>query len=358
MKLAKKAFVIILSLVMIGCMSAIAFAAASIDMEVSEVNEKGQFNVTVVAKNAAGLGSLSYKVNYNPDEVTYEKTTFGSYTKIYGTTIGEKADPIQAMNDLTAGTLDGACALVESVYTDAVRDQMIQKAIEDSIEEHEEDEEVPILSFSEKALADACEARFVIATIRFSVKDTSAASTNVSISVTGDATYEATKTVALKDAPVETTTAKTTPAETTTAKTTPAETTTAKTTPTETTTALPTPSGETTTAKPASPVIVYKATGDKKDKDGNLIVGYDKDGKAIVKDAKGVLVYSTDTAANEDPAKLTPVETTTAKTTPSKTTPGQKTDNGKKTGDNSVLAVMAGVIALAGAAFVVTKKRK
>lgn len=103
-------------------------------------------------------------------------------------------------------------------------------------------------------------------------------------------------------APVETTAAPA-PAETTTAKTTPAETTTAKTTPAETTTAKSS-AGETTTAKSAA------------------------------------------------------TETTTAKTTPSKTTPGQKTDNGKKTGDNSVLAVMAGVIALAGAAFVVTKKRK
>lgn len=35
-----------------------------------------------------------------------------------------------------------------------------------------------------------------------------------------------------------------------------------------------------------------------------------------------------------------------------------KTDGGKNTGDNGVIAVVAGVIALAGAAFVVTKKRK
>jgi len=42
--------------------------------------------------------------------------------------------------------------------------------------------------------------------------------------------------------------------------------------------------------------------------------------------------------------------------TGAKTTP--KTDGGKNTGDNGVIAVVAGVIALAGAAFVVTKKRK
>ena len=37
---------------------------------------------------------------------------------------------------------------------------------------------------------------------------------------------------------------------------------------------------------------------------------------------------------------------------------GVKTDGGKKTGDNGALAVIAGVVALAGAAFVATKKRK
>lgn len=48
--------------------------------------------------------------------------------------------------------------------------------------------------------------------------------------------------------------------------------------------------------------------------------------------------------------------TTCCCNTPCNNTP--KTDGGKNTGDNSILAVMAGVIALAGAAVVVTKKRK
>ncbi len=41
-----------------------------------------------------------------------------------------------------------------------------------------------------------------------------------------------------------------------------------------------------------------------------------------------------------------------------KTAANVKTDGGKNTGDNSVLAIVAGVIAMAGAAFVVSKKRK
>ena len=48
--------------------------------------------------------------------------------------------------------------------------------------------------------------------------------------------------------------------------------------------------------------------------------------------------------------------TTCCCNTPCNNTP--KTDGGKNTGDNSILAVMAGVIVLAGAAVVVTKKRK
>jgi len=47
---------------------------------------------------------------------------------------------------------------------------------------------------------------------------------------------------------------------------------------------------------------------------------------------------------------------TTAKA--DKTNANVKTDAGKNTGDNSVLAIVAGVVALAGAAYVVTKKRK
>ena len=67
---------------------------------------------------------------------------------------------------------------------------------------------------------------------------------------------------------------------------------------------------------------------------------------------------SQEPASQKPSGKTTPSDATPGKTTPDKTTPDKKTDGGKKTGDNGVLAVMAGVIALAGAAFVVTKKRK
>lgn len=59
-----------------------------------------------------------------------------------------------------------------------------------------------------------------------------------------------------------------------------------------------------------------------------------------------------------------PVETTTAApeteapSTEAPTTAAGKTDGDNKTGDTGVLAIAAGVVALAGAAFVVSKKRK
>ena len=58
---------------------------------------------------------------------------------------------------------------------------------------------------------------------------------------------------------------------------------------------------------------------------------------------------------NPAPADPTPCDPAPAKTAPAKTV---KTDGGKNTGDNGVIALVAGVVTLAGVAFVVTKKRK
>ena len=113
----------------------------------------------------------------------------------------------------------------------------------------------------------------------------------------------------------------------------------------------------------------------KYDKYGNNILGYDKNGQAIIGYANGQPIYSRDNNAHKgvildvDPnnngkdfvggktdGKKADDKCTTAKA--GKTSANVKTDAGKNTGDNSVLAIVAGVVALAGAAFVVTKKRK
>jgi len=88
-----------------------------------------------------------------------------------------------------------------------------------------------------------------------------------------------------------------------------------------------------------------------------------KDAKVEVTTIKEVSEIPTNAAEEKKDEQGKPVEETKAEAadvaktnTGAKTTP--KTDGGKNTGDNGVIAVVAGVIALAGAAFVVTKKRK
>lgn len=335
MKIAKKLLVVVLALAMVSAFAAIAFAAnPSVSFSVGEYDAaKGRAKVTANFVDGVGITSGNLKFAYEKDTVSKITVAPGADAKVTADLGNAYSSEFNAdINPADYGFYFKENLWATSEWTAVAEDLEVEASVNGE--------------------------NFNFATFTFTAPEGTVITVTGELKVGDAATpVNTTFTIGKAAAPVETTTAKTTPAETTTAKTTPAETTTAKTTPAETTTAKTTPA-ETTTVKPASPVIVYKATGDKKDKDGNLIVGYDKDGKAIVKDAKGVLVYSTDTAANEDPAKLTPVETTTAKTAPGKTTPGQKTDNGKKTGDNSVLAVMAGVIALAGAAFVVTKKRK
>ena len=81
-----------------------------------------------------------------------------------------------------------------------------------------------------------------------------------------------------------------------------------------------------------------------------------KDGSAV--DALVLLeVEETTAAPTTEPTTAAP--TTEAPSTPAEvTTAAGNTDKGPSTGDTGVLAIAAGVVALAGAAFVVTKKRK
>lgn len=89
-----------------------------------------------------------------------------------------------------------------------------------------------------------------------------------------------------------------------------------------------------------------------------------KDAKVETTTIKEVSEIPTNAAEEKKDDQGKPVEETTAAATEAaaKTNTGAKaavkTDGGKNTGDNGVIAVVAGVIALAGAAFVVTKKRK
>lgn len=105
-----------------------------------------------------------------------------------------------------------------------------------------------------------------------------------------------------------------------------------------------------------------------KDKNGNWIVSEDPDCyRTVVFDDStsgstpaGSSSSSSGTKTSSSSASSSSSATgSTSTSTGTKTTSASvKTDGGKKTGDNGVLAIIAGVVALAGAAFVVTKKRK
>ena len=72
-----------------------------------------------------------------------------------------------------------------------------------------------------------------------------------------------------------------------------------------------------------------------------------------------VLVGKAAEVTTEAPTTVAPETTTEAATkAPAETTTAKTGDNDTNTGDNGVLAIVAGVAVLAGAAFVVSKKRK
>lgn len=74
MKIAKKVLAVVMALAMIAGLSAMAFAAedAQLVLTASEVDEDGYVTVTAVVKNAIGLQSLGFTVNYDANVLTFE----------------------------------------------------------------------------------------------------------------------------------------------------------------------------------------------------------------------------------------------------------------------------------------------
>ena len=84
--------------------------------------------------------------------------------------------------------------------------------------------------------------------------------------------------------------------------------------------------------------------------------------RSVILDDNGASGSSSVAGSGNNGASSASASSSAASSSGSKTSgsvnAGVKTDGGKKTGDSGVLAIFAGVVALAGAAFVVTKKRK
>lgn len=346
MKHAKKLLAVVMVFAMVAAFSAIAFAAPAVTFTVGDYAD-GQATVSAKFAGAVGLTSGSLSFAYAD----------GSVTKIQKKT-GADAKAI--------GDVDNAFS---SEFNSAANPAEFGFYFKNSLWSSEE------WAAAEGADEEVNGENFEFATFTF----TAAAGTVITVTgelKIGDAVtpVNTSFTIGQGEQPTEKPTEK--PTEAPTAKPTekPTEAPTAKPTekPTETPTAKPTVKPtEAPTKTPVTPV-----DGAKYDKFGNKILGYDKNGQAIIGYTDSHQpIYSQDKAAHKgvildiDPnntgkdfvggktdGKKADDKCDTAKA--GKTSANVKTDGGKNTGDNSVLAIVAGVVALAGAAFVVTKKRK
>ena len=349
MKHAKKLLAVVMVLAMVAAFSAIAFAAPAVTFTVGDYAD-GQAVVTAKFAGAVGLTSGSLSFAYADGSVTKIQKKTGADAKA----IGDVDNAFSSEFNGTANPAEFGFYFKNSLWSSE------EWAAADGADEEVNGENFEFATFTFTAPAGTV----ITVTGELKIGD-SVVPVNSSFSIGKGETPT--------EKPSEAPTAKPTekPTEAPTAKPTekPTEAPTAKPTekPTETPTAKPT---EAPTKTPVTPV-----DGAKYDKYGNKILGYDKNGQAIIGYANGQPIYSRDNNAHKgvildvDPnnngkdfvggktdGKKADDKCTTAKA--GKTSANVKTDAGKNTGDNSVLAIVAGVVALAGAAFVVTKKRK
>ena len=346
MKHAKRLLAVVMVLAMVAAFSAIAFAATpSASFTVSDYAD-GKATVTVKFVGAVGLTSGSLNFSYPKDKVTSIVKKKGADEKA----IGDIDNGFSSEFNGTANPAEFGFYFKNNLWSSEE-----WKAAAEALDQ---EDYVNGESFECAQFVFTAESGTVI-TVSGELKIGDAA-TPVSTSFTiGAAKVDETTTAKQPDKTETTTEKKDDKTETTTEK---------KDDKVETTTEKKPDKVETTTAKNVP------SDGSKYDKYGNKILGYDKNGQAIIGYANGQPIYSQDKSAhksvildvgsNNNGKDFVGGKTdgkaddkcTTAKA--GKAAASVKTDGGKKTGDNSILAVVAGMVALAGAAFVVTKKRK
>lgn len=108
MKIAKKVLAVVMALAMIAGLSAMAFAAnnAQLVLTASEVDEDGYVTVTAVVKNAVGLKSLGFTVNYDANVLNFKYYEDGADAVKVGDTISNSFNSENNANE--AGTLKAA----------------------------------------------------------------------------------------------------------------------------------------------------------------------------------------------------------------------------------------------------------
>ena len=295
MKIAKKVLALVMALAMVACFACVSFAAQNPTIvATTKVEDDGYVALTLIAKDAVGMASFDIVLEFDAAVIAYDYAEEGVDAAQMGNTKNNSFTHEIGNKEAAAGKLNVGGYFKTNLKTAA-------EAAADA-------KRGQTVAIDDKT--------FELVTVYFVVENAEAFKADVKVSGgfgmgenRDDAvahTFKAfTKTVTLKEAPAETTTKAPVVDKETTTKAPVAD--------KETTTKAPVADKETTTKAPVA------------DKETT---------KAPVVDKETTKAPSTSTEANPN------------------------TGNDKPTGDNMALAAAFGVVALAGAAFVFTKKRK
>ena len=298
MKIAKKALVVLMVAMMVASMSAMAFAAGG-QYALTASAEDGVVELHVYAKDAIGLKSADMTITYDAAVLEYDYTEDGADAAQVGDT---KSNSFSSeLNAGTAGTIE---------YSFYFKTELVSK--DDFAADAKKNKTVDINAEN-----------FEAGIIYFNVKDENATSTVITVASKNEGVNGGNVTVTLKEEPAS----------------------------------EEKPSEDEEASKKAeeeaSKKAAEEAASKKAAEEAASKKAAEEASKKAAEEASKKAAEEKTTKAEE---KTTKAEEKTTKA-PSTTKAAQK-DGGVNTGDNMALAAAAGVVALAGAAFVLTKKRK
>ena len=297
MKIAKKALVVLMVAMMVASMSAMAFAAGG-QYALTASAEDGVVELHVYAKDAIGLKSADMTITYDAAVLEYDYTEDGADAAQVGDT---KSNSFSSeLNAGTAGTIE---------YSFYFKTELVSK--DDFAADAKKNKTVDINAEN-----------FEAGIIYFNVKDENATSTVITVASKNEGVNGGNVTVTLKEEPAS----------------------------------EEKPSEDEEASKKAEEEASKKAEEEASKKAAEEAASKKAAEEASKKAAEEASKKAAEEKTTKAEEKTTKAEEKTTKA-PSTTKAAQK-DGGVNTGDNMALAAAAGVVALAGAAFVLTKKRK
>ena len=314
MKIAKKALVVLMVAMMVASMSAMAFAAGG-QYALTASAEDGVVELHVYAKDAIGLKSADMTITYDAAVLEYDYTEDGADAAQVGDT---KSNSFSSeLNAGTAGTIE---------YSFYFKTELVSK--DDFAADAKKNKTVDINAEN-----------FEAGIIYFNVKDENATSTVITVASKNEGVNGGNVTVTLKEEPAS----EEKPSEDEEASKKAEEEASKK-------------AEEEASKKAAEEAASKKAAEEASKKAAEEAASKKAAEEASKKAAEEASKKAAEEKTTKAEEKTTKAEEKTTKA-PSTTKAAQK-DGGVNTGDNMALAAAAGVVALAGAAFVLTKKRK